>query len=240
LPLVHALGIVISGALVLGAAVDHRREARASGVVLLAAASACGILGVLVGWNHLYEGDWLRGGYAPYTGESVHLPGLPRGLVLETGTFLAGAPLLLGLGLWVLALRRGGPCQGIALVLTLLLLVFNAPFVRLEATRRLACTLPAWAAVLGMGWDPLEVPKVVTKGLLGLSLVPGVWGFAREEGGFVSIAGTLYYFPYILWVRLASQGRILLAVLPPAVLLLIAGLAWVRLLGLVGADQRAP
>jgi hypothetical protein len=242
LPWVHATGPVVSACLALGVALDHGSDRRRALREALPAAIGCllGTATFLFFWNHLYEGDWLRGGYARYASEAFALQNPIHGFGIGVASLAWGAPLLLGVGVLALVRAPGpGPGRGTALVLTLGLLLLVAPFARGEATRRLACVLSPWGLVVGARFDRLRLPAGLAEALMALAFAPGLLGLFREGGGFLETSSGIYFVPYLLWVRLWNQGHVVAAFLPPALLLVLLLASLFRVLALAREGRSA-
>jgi hypothetical protein len=245
LPWVHATGPMMAFALALATALDAVWRGRSPrGVATVAGGALLGIASYLFFWNHLYEGDWLQGGYGAYAVKALvrrdPLPGLwscVEGLIL-------GAPVLLGVAFFARSRPDRTGLRTTALTLSLLLpllmaltllFVFNLPLSRPESTRRLACLLPAWGAVVGEAWDALAVSPVVAQALVGLSVVPGAI-FLPDESNLYFTSHGVFFFPWILWLNLLNLGVPWpLVALPVGVLLAVLVWSVLQLRRLLGA-----
>jgi len=231
LPWVHALGPEISAALVLGTGIEAFLDGRPLGSVSLEALGALvGIASVIVLWNHLYEGNWLLGGYAPYRVET-YLQNPLKGLHRYLGALVLGAPFLLGLGLWGWTASGKVPGAAVALTLTVVLVLANSPFARTDEARRVVVAAPAWGMVVGQTWDRLRLRPLWAEATLLLGAVPGVY-FLMQAGNYYTTPWGIYFLPTSLWLGLLNAGRIWTALLPTSVLILIFAKALLEVRGL--------
>jgi hypothetical protein len=107
-----------------------------------------------------------------------------------------------------LGFRRGsrGVAPVTALAVTITLMGFFAPFSSEEPARRLAPIVPAWGVALGIAWDRLRLRPLVAEILVAAAIPLGIYWLLTLEGGYYETRFGLFFFPHILWIRLASRG----------------------------------
>ncbi len=246
LPWAHPTGLVLAAAL---GGLDVLRQGRAAWREAIAgAASTLLFLGM---WNYAFHGHWLKGGYAslePSGGAfSVHSAwsgiGFQLAEVLGNPMPLA-ATLVVGSahGRWE-RLRDLAP--GYLALLTLLLL-FSTHYFRVpgEPTRHLAVVWPMVHIGLARAWPTQLWARRLLWGLLVAQAVLSIHWFFRFDGRYWEGPAGLFY-PGVLWVKLAIDGRPGLAALGllPALFALVALLATLRSLAKAAsgeADMSAP
>lgn len=236
LPWVHSTGPIISLALVASRFVEElvRDDAgtdRLQGALVsvwpLAAASAAGVLSVVGLWNHAYHGSWWAGGYAQFMWDRFFRTRNPLvGLwVYGNGFALQALPLLVVAGLGARARWRPlTPGLASALCLTAVLVVFFAPFSTDEPARRLAAACPAWGVVVGSVWDRLGWRAPTAQLVSAAAGLIGLYWLLGEAPGFYFTRWGIFYFPQVLWLRLALAGAPLWQTVGPVLALMGAAL----------------
>lgn len=237
LPWTHPVGIVLS--VVLAVAGPWSRRRWIDRADLCVSAASIGLF--MAAWNYGLHGHWLKGGYAdleprggaffaiaPWTGLWLQ--------VREIATMTPLVPLLVALA-WLTTRDRGRLARqltpGLAALAAILALFSTHYFMRVygEPTRHLSVVWPLLGTELALGW-PAEVwPRRTVLGLLGAQALLSLDLFFVFDGRYYPGPGGLYY-PSVIWVKAAIDGRYALAAVGLAALgfAVVAGVQTWRLL----------
>ncbi len=244
LPWAHPTGLVLGAALG-GLAV--LRQGRAAWREAVAGASSTLLLLGL--WNYGFHGHWLKGGYASLepSGGAFGVHSLWSGLVFQLAEVLEN-PMPLAATLVVLASAYGrwqrlrDLAPGYLALFTLLLLFSTHYFhVAGEPTRHLAVVWPMVHIGLARAWPAQPWARRLLWGLLIAQAVLSIHWFVALDGRYWEGPGGFFY-PGVLWVKLAIDGRLGLAALGllPVLLALVALIATLRSLNNAPTETGAP
>jgi hypothetical protein len=199
-------------------------------------------------WNHGLHGNWLKGGYASLEppGGAFGVFSIGSGLRFQVAEMLqnplplaATAVALWAAPGWGVPVRRLVPGY---LALLALLLLFSTHYFHFagEPTRHLSVVWPLVHVALARSWPEHSGARLLLWGLLALQAVLSIHWFFVSDGRFWQGPGGLFY-PSVLWVKLAIDGRVGLAALGllPVLLAVVALLATLRSLA-GGALQVKP
>jgi hypothetical protein len=229
LPWSHASGMILATALAVAELLLIGREEGLMPALPAVAGAAAGIASVLIVWNHLYHGDWWTGGYALYRPVDFLAADVVAELWAYVTRGLLDAPavpiVLVGALLSRIAFSRAPMTR--ALVTTLALIALLVRIVPAEPDRRLAPLWPLWALVAAAVWQRLGWRRPITQALIALQGLVGFHRFWSLFGRHLPGPRGLFY-PNVLWVRWAIDGRAAMAAAAVSVLLVALCLAALR------------
>jgi hypothetical protein len=225
LPWGNPTGLVLGGALLVGAAAEDAWTGGSPRALAIPAATwAVSTGAVILLWNHGYHGDWRLGGYAPYhsaTGSVVDAASVWSGLRLHLEAIVVyGAPLIavaLAGGALGSGRERVALCVPVALVASMIMMF--AAFPQPEPARRIAAAWPALGGAAGRAILRARWPVGVRQVLVALGAVVGFHGFWSAEGRYFEGGG--FFYPSVLWVRLWIREAPAWQFLVPSAALLI-------------------